>query len=57
LKKGYVGACATYALDCRAKLDALNPAAEKLTVSVTRQIGSVKGDTMIYAVRISPPAK
>lgn len=55
LKKGFVGACATYATDCLAKLDALNPAAEKLEVSVTRQIGDVKGDTMIYAVRISKP--
>jgi hypothetical protein len=55
-RKGWVGACAPYAPDCLAKLDALNPSAEKLTVSVTRQIGDVKGDTMIYEVRVSPPA-
>jgi len=54
-RKGYVGACASYAPDCLAKLDALNPSAEKLTVSVTRQIGAVKGDTMVYEVRVSPP--
>ena len=53
--KGFVGACPTYATDCIARLDALNPAAEKLEVSVTRQIGDVKGDTMVYAVRVSPP--
>jgi hypothetical protein len=41
--------------ECIAKLDALDPAAEKLIVSVTRLIGNVKGDTMIYEVRISPP--
>jgi len=57
LKKGYIGACAPYAPECLAKLDALDPAAEKLTVSVTRQIGDLKGETMIYEVRISPPAK
>jgi len=56
-RKGFVGACAPYAAECIAKLDALDPNAEKLTVSVTRQIGDVKGDTMIYQVRISPPAK
>jgi 4-amino-4-deoxy-L-arabinose transferase-like glycosyltransferase len=56
-RKGFIGACATYAADCLAKLDALNPAAEKLTVSVTRQIGAVKGDTMIYEVRVSPPGR
>jgi 4-amino-4-deoxy-L-arabinose transferase-like glycosyltransferase len=56
-RKGYVGACAPYAADCLAKLDALNPTAEKLTVAVTRQIGDVKGDTMVYEVRISPPAR
>jgi 4-amino-4-deoxy-L-arabinose transferase-like glycosyltransferase len=56
LKKGFVGACATFATECLAKLDALNPAAEKLEVSVTRQIGDVRGDTMVYAVRISPPS-
>lgn len=56
-RKGFVGACAPYAPECIAKLDALDPAAEKRTVSVTRQIGGVKGDTMIYEVRISKPAK
>jgi 4-amino-4-deoxy-L-arabinose transferase-like glycosyltransferase len=56
-RKGFVGACVTYASDCIAKLNALDPAAEKLNVAVTRQIGAVKGDTMIYEVRISPPAK
>lgn len=56
-RKGFVGACVTYATDCIAKLNELNPAAEKLEVAVTRQIGSVKGDTMIYEVRISPPMK
>ena len=55
-RRGFVGACATYATDCIAKLDALDPAAEKLTVPVTRQIGGVKGDTMIYQVRVSPPS-
>jgi 4-amino-4-deoxy-L-arabinose transferase-like glycosyltransferase len=55
-RKGFVGACAPYTAECIARLDALNPAAEKLTVSVTRQIGDVKGDTMAYEVRISPPA-
>ena len=52
-RKGFVGACALYAPDCIAKLDALDPVAEKLTVSVTRQIGGVMGETMIYEVRIS----
>ena len=56
-RKGFVGACASYAPDCMAKLDALDPAAEKLSVAVTRQIGDVKGETMIYDVRVSPPAK
>jgi hypothetical protein len=56
LKKGFVGACATYAPACIASLNALDPAAEKLTVSVTRQLGNVKGDTMIYEVRISKPS-
>jgi hypothetical protein len=56
-RKGWVGACAPYAPDCLAKLDALNPNAEKLTVSVTRQIGDLRGDTMIYEVRVSPPGK
>ncbi len=56
-RKGFVGACVTYATECIAKLNALNPAAEKLEVAVTRQIDSVKGDTMIYEVRISPPMK
>jgi 4-amino-4-deoxy-L-arabinose transferase-like glycosyltransferase len=55
LKRGWIGACAPYASECIAKLDALNPNAEKVTVSVTRQIGEVKGETMIYKVRISPP--
>jgi hypothetical protein len=56
-RKGWIGACAPYAADCLAKLDALNPNAEKLTVSVTRQIGDVKGDTMVYEVRVSAPAR
>jgi hypothetical protein len=56
-RKGFIGACATYAADCLAKLDALDPNAEKLEVSVTRQIGDVKGETMTYEVRISPPAR
>ena len=55
-RKGFIGACATYAPDCIAKLDALDPTAEKLTVSVTRRIGDVKGDTMVYKVRISRPS-
>jgi 4-amino-4-deoxy-L-arabinose transferase-like glycosyltransferase len=55
LKKGFVGACAPFAQDCIAKLNALDPNAEKLSVSVTRQIGDVKGDTMSYAVQISKP--
>jgi Dolichyl-phosphate-mannose-protein mannosyltransferase len=55
LKKGFVGACASYAPECIAKLDALDPTAEKLTVPVMRQIGGVKGETMIYEVRISKP--
>jgi len=56
-RKGFVGICPAYAADCIAKLDALDPTAEKLTVSVTRQIGNVKGETMIHEVRISPSAK
>ncbi|TMJ03719.1 MAG: glycosyltransferase family 39 protein [Alphaproteobacteria bacterium] len=56
-RKGFVGACASYALECIASLDALDSAAEKLTVSVTRQIGDVKGETMIYEVRISKPGQ
>ena len=56
-RKGFVGACAPYAPECIAKLDALDPAAEKLTVAVTRQIGDVKGETMAFEVRISPPAQ
>ena len=56
-RKGWIGACATFAADCLAKLDELDPKAEKLEVSVTRQIGGVKGDTMIFAVRISAPAR
>jgi hypothetical protein len=55
LRKGFVGVCAPFAPDCIAKLDALNPAAEKFTVSVTRQIGGVTGETMSYEVRVSPP--
>ena len=55
-RKGWIGACPSYASDCRAKLAALDPAADKLTVSVTRQIGSVKGDTMMFALRISAPS-
>jgi hypothetical protein len=56
-RKGFVGACVTYATECNAKLDALDPAAEKVSVTVTRQIGDVKGETMVYEVRISPPAR
>jgi len=56
-RKGWIGACATFATDCIAKLVALDPAAERTTVSVTREIDGVKGDTMIYAVRISTPAQ
>jgi 4-amino-4-deoxy-L-arabinose transferase-like glycosyltransferase len=56
-RKGWIGACLPYAPECLAKLEALNPAAEKLTVSVTRQIGDVKGDTMSYEVRVSPPRR
>ena len=54
-RKGWIGACATFAADCLAKLDELDPNAEKLEMSVTRQIGDVKGDTMIFAVRVSAP--
>ena len=56
-RKGWIGICATFAAECLAKLDALDPNAEKLEVSVTRQIGNVKGDTMIFALRISASAK
>ena len=56
-RKGCIGVCATYAADCLAKLDELDPKAEKLEISVTRQIGGVKGDTMIFALRISAPAR
>lgn len=56
-RKGWIGACLPYAPDCLAKLDALNPSAEKASVSVTRQIGGVKGETMSYEVRVSPPAR
>src|SRR5262245_28052496 len=56
-RRGWIGACLPYAPDCLAKLDALNPAAKKLAVSVTRQIGDVKGETMTYEVRLSPPAR
>jgi 4-amino-4-deoxy-L-arabinose transferase-like glycosyltransferase len=56
-RKGFIGACLPYAPDCIARLDALDPAAERLSVAVTRQIGGVKGDTMIYEVRISKPAR
>jgi len=54
-RKGWIGACATFAADCLAKLDELDPNAEKLEMSVTRQIGDVKGDAMIFAVRVSAP--
>jgi len=56
-RKGWIGVCATYGADCLAKLDALDQNAEKLEISVTRQIGGVKGDTMIFAIRISAPAR
>ena len=56
-RKGFIGVCATYGADCLAKLDELDPNAEKLEISVTRQIGGVKGDTMIFALRISAPAR
>ena len=55
-RKGFVGACVSYAPQCIAQLDALDPAAEKLTVAVTRQIGGVKGETMSYEVRVSAPS-
>src|SRR5262249_31702957 len=54
-RKGFIGVCAAFAAECLANLDALDPNAEKLEVSVTRQIGDVKGDTMIFAVRVSKP--
>jgi hypothetical protein len=44
-------------MDCIARLDALDPSAEKAVVSVTRLVGGVRGETMTYAVRISAPAK
>ena len=56
-RKGFIGVCATYAADCLAKLESNDLTAEKLEVSVTRQIGGVKGDTMIFALRISAPAR
>ncbi len=56
-RKGWIGACGHGDADCIAKLDALDPAAEKAVVSVTRLIGGVQGETMSYAVRISAPAK
>jgi hypothetical protein len=56
-RMGWIGACAAYAADCIAKLDALDPNAEKLTVSATREIGGVKGETMAYEVRVVPPAR
>ena len=56
-RKGFIGVCATFAADCLAKLDELDPKAEKLEISVTRQIGGVKGDTMIFALRISAPSR
>jgi hypothetical protein len=56
-RKGWVGACAPYVPECLAKLEVLNPNAEKLTISVTRVIGGLKGATMIYEVRVSPPAQ
>lgn len=54
-RKGWIGACGTLAAECIAKLDALDPNAEKAVVSVTRLIGGVQGETMTYAVRISAP--
>jgi 4-amino-4-deoxy-L-arabinose transferase-like glycosyltransferase len=54
-RKGWIGACASFATDCIAKLDALDPAAERATVAVTREIGGVKGDTVDYQVRIAAP--
>jgi len=56
-RKGWIGACGALEADCIARLDALDPAAEKAIVSVTRLIGGVQGETMSYAVRISAPAK
>jgi hypothetical protein len=56
-RKGFIGVCATYAADCLAKLNELDPNAEKLEIAVTRQIGGVKGDTMIFALRVSAPAR
>jgi hypothetical protein len=54
-RKGWIGACGSLSADCIAKLDALDPTAEKAVVSVTRLIGGVTGETMTYAVRISAP--
>jgi len=54
-RKGFVGACAPFATECIAKLDALDANAEKHMVAVTRQIGDVTGETMVYEVRISAP--
>ena len=56
-RKGFIGVCPTFGTDCLAKLDELDPKAEKLEISVTRQIGDVKGDTMIFALRISAPSR
>ena len=56
-RKGFIGACLPYAPDCIAKFNALDPAAETLSGQVTREIGGMKGDTMIYDVRISKPAR
>jgi 4-amino-4-deoxy-L-arabinose transferase-like glycosyltransferase len=54
-RKGWIGACGSLSADCIAKLEALDPTAEKAVVSVTRLIGGVTGETMTYAVRISAP--
>lgn len=56
-RRGFVGVCPAYGPDCIARLDALDPAAEKVSVTVTRQIGDVKGETMVYEVWISAPTK
>ena len=54
-RKGWIGACAALATDCIARLDALDPAAERAVVSVTREIGGIKGAAMEYQVRIAAP--
>jgi hypothetical protein len=56
-RKGWIGACGALAADCIARLDELDPSAEKAVVSVTRRIAGVPGETMTYAVRISAPAR